>query len=310
MRRNIIWTISNLCRGKPQPKFRLISAAIPIIASLLIVDDDEVLTDACWALSYLSDDHSDNNLYIQSVIDAGVISDLISLLNHHNLTVQNPALRAIGNIVTGTDIQTSVVVQNGALPVLKKLMLNDSKTSIRKEVIWTLSNITAGTHYHIQSIIDEGIIIHLLNMVESTHKCSEIDSVDFDICKEAVWAVSNATGGATLEQIEYLVHLGVIESLCNLLVPKYFKLFDVTLSGLENILKVKADEFKMRIERCGGLEKIENLQVFSTKTVYEKAYQILSHYFEKESEEEVNIEVPFNESECEVSIKDVYEQVD
>jgi len=171
MRRNIIWTISNLCRGKPQPKFRLISAAIPIIASLLIVDDDEVLTDACWALSYLSDDHSDNNLYIQSVIDAGVISDLISLLNHHNLTVQNPALRAIGNIVTGTDIQTSVVVQNGALPVLKKLMLNDSKTSIRKEVIWTLSNITAGTHYHIQSIIDEGIIIHLLNMVESTHVC-------------------------------------------------------------------------------------------------------------------------------------------
>jgi len=79
MRRNIIWTISNLCRGKPQPNFNLISSAIPVIASLLRVDDDEVLTDACWALSYLSDDHSENNIYIQSVINANVVQDLVRL---------------------------------------------------------------------------------------------------------------------------------------------------------------------------------------------------------------------------------------
>ena len=53
---------------------------VEVIASLLKVDDDEVLTDACWALSYLSDDHSENNIYIQSVIDAGVVDDLVRLL--------------------------------------------------------------------------------------------------------------------------------------------------------------------------------------------------------------------------------------
>eukprot|EP00494_Astrolonche_serrata_P013961 UN14088 len=82
MQRNIMWTISNLCRGKPQPSFNLISSAIPVIASLLTVDDDEVLTDACWALSYLSDDHTENNAYIQSVIDSGVVNDLVNYLNN------------------------------------------------------------------------------------------------------------------------------------------------------------------------------------------------------------------------------------
>lgn len=280
MRRNIIWTISNLCRGKPQPSFHLVASAIPVIASLLKVDDDEVLTDACWALSYLSDDHSENNIYIQSVIDAGVVDDLVRLLNHHNLTVQNPALRAVGNIVTGTDTQTSVVVAAGALPVLKSLMLNESKASIRKEVVWTLSNITAGTPAHIQAVIDEGIIVHLLDM---------LDSVSFDICKEAVWAISNATGGATVEQIQYLVNLGAIESLCHLLTPKYTnseRLYDVTLSGIENILKLGLPEYSLRVERCGGLDKIEALQTHPNDAVYEKAYTILTSYFEVETVEE------------------------
>eukprot|EP00494_Astrolonche_serrata_P010895 UN10967 len=46
-------------------------------------------------------------------------------------------------------------------------MLNDSKLCIRKEVVWTISNITAGTHSHIQSVIDEGIIVHLLETLDA-----------------------------------------------------------------------------------------------------------------------------------------------
>lgn len=55
MIRNSTWTLSNLCRGKPQPDFQKVRPALPIIASLIRNDDQEVIVDACWALSYLSD---------------------------------------------------------------------------------------------------------------------------------------------------------------------------------------------------------------------------------------------------------------
>jgi len=45
--RNATWTLSNLCRGKPQVPFAAIKNALPILSKLLYNSDDEVLTDTC-----------------------------------------------------------------------------------------------------------------------------------------------------------------------------------------------------------------------------------------------------------------------
>lgn len=51
--------------------------ALPALERLVHSNDEEVLTDACWALSYLSDGTNDK---IQAVIEAGVCTRLVQLL--------------------------------------------------------------------------------------------------------------------------------------------------------------------------------------------------------------------------------------
>lgn len=65
-----------------------------------------------------------------------------------------------------------------------------------------------------------------------------VHTTEFDIKKEAAWALSNATSGGTHEQIKYLVHIGCIKPLCELLVCSDVRIVTVALEGLENILKV------------------------------------------------------------------------
>jgi importin subunit alpha-1 len=77
MLRNATWTLSNFCRGKPQPPFEQSKPALPALERLIHSNDEEVLTDACWALSYLSDGTNDK---IQAVIEAGVCHRLVELL--------------------------------------------------------------------------------------------------------------------------------------------------------------------------------------------------------------------------------------
>lgn len=68
---------------------------------------------------------------------------------HDQPNVVSAALRAVGNIVTGDDLQTQVILNCGALPCLNHL-LGSAKETIKKEACWTLSNITAGNRQQIQ----------------------------------------------------------------------------------------------------------------------------------------------------------------
>ena len=106
----------------------------------------QVLTDACWALSYLTDG---SDAQIQTVLDSGVTPHLVKHLAHKDVRVLTPAVRAVGNIVTGSESQTQAALDCACLEYFSNL-LTHSKDSIRKEAVWTISNITAGiTSYSI-----------------------------------------------------------------------------------------------------------------------------------------------------------------
>lgn len=76
--RNAAWTLSNFCRGRPQPDFTKIQSAIPTLVRVLInTDVEEILVDICWALSYISDAGVQR---IPMIISTGVVPCLLKLL--------------------------------------------------------------------------------------------------------------------------------------------------------------------------------------------------------------------------------------
>lgn len=284
MLRNATWTLSNFCRGKPQPPFEQTRPALPALQHLVHSNDEEVLTDACWALSYLSDGTNDK---IQAVIDAGVCQRLVELLLHPSPSVLIPALRTVGNIVTGDDVQTQCIINHDVLPCLLSLLTHNHKKSIKKEACWTISNITAGNKEQIQAVIVAGLFGPLVNLLQNA---------EFDIKKEAAWAISNATSGGSHDQIKYLVNQNCIKPLCDLLVCPDPRIVTVCLEGLENILKVGEAEknlgnsgevnyYAQLIDEAEGLEKIENLQSHDNNEIYEKAVKILETYWLEEEDD-------------------------
>lgn len=60
------------------------------------------IADASWAISYVTDAENDK---IQAVVDSGCVPHLVKLLDSNESAVIIPALRSVGNIVTGTDTQ-------------------------------------------------------------------------------------------------------------------------------------------------------------------------------------------------------------
>lgn len=279
--RNATWTLSNLCRGKPQPDFSQVGQFLPILQTLMNFEDKEVLTDACWALSYLSDDNTDNNERIQAVIASGVVNRIVNCLKHTEHTVQVPALRTIGNIVTGNDSQTDAVLACEPHAALVALM-GHRKKAIRKEACWTISNITAGRSDQIQTIIDSNCIPPMIELLKD----------EFEVKKEAAWAISNATSGGTAAQMEYIVEKGALSALCNLLEISDTKVIIVALEGIENLLKMKKNQgmeenvWANIVEECGGLELLLNLQNHEDMDVYNKALNILKEFFETEEDDE------------------------
>ena len=307
MLRNATWTLSNFCRGKtPQPDWQTVSCslatkplecatlndgqilpALPVLAKLVYSLDEEVLIDACWAISYLSDGANDK---IQAVIEAGIPRRLVELLTHNSTSVQTPALRSVGNIVTGDDLQTQIIINCGALPALLAL-LSSQKDGIRKEACWTISNVTAGNSTQIQAVVDAQIIPPLIHLLSNG---------DFKTRKEACWAISNATSGGLQkpDQIRYLVAQGCIKPLCDLLACPDNKIIQVALDGLENILKVgemdkeasedpsdqNVNHFALIIEEAGGMEKIHDCQNNVNEDIYMKAFNIIGKYFSDEEE--------------------------
>jgi hypothetical protein len=267
---NCVWSLSNFCRGKPAPEISQVALAVPVLASILMGNNsDEAKTDALWALSYICDGPDER---IQVLVDCdGLVPKLVELLHDESPSIVTPALRAVGNIVSGNDKQTQSVLDAGLIKQMP-LLLQSPKKGIRKEACWVLSNIAAGTQSQIKLVFKAGME-HVVTLA--------IDS-EWEVRKEAIWVLSNICTGGTPAQVMSVVECGAIDGLCSILNVNDPKMLTVALDAIAEILKVgneNGKDYISFVDECDGLMAIEELQQHENEEIYDKAVELIETYF-------------------------------
>lgn len=289
MLRNVAWTLSNFCRGRnPQPDFSIVSQALPTLHNMLNFRDDDVIAEAAWSLSFLSDDTGATNLpenhKIEAVIHSGCLPRLIALLSHPNPNIKTPALRTIGNIVTGTNFQTQMVLNNNVLPPLISLLTNNRR-GIRREAAWALSNVAAGAKPQVMALV-EANAFHALHIA--------VSQADAPIKREIVWVVCNAVSNRDGHILSHLANIGWIPALLSFLRDDDVDLQLCALDALHHFLAfgeanklVKNGEASLSevnpyaaiVHQAGGVELLDQLERCLDKDIYHKSLTLLTEYF-------------------------------
>ncbi|KAF4533555.1 hypothetical protein B566_EDAN001041 [Ephemera danica] len=185
------WSLTNIASGASEHTMAVVNAgAVPKLVALLSSHNEEVKHQAVWALGNIAGDGYETrdlnpppnfeqallclpvlNMALQcpdlevKVIDQDIVPNLVPMLNSEHVKQLIPAIRAVGNIVSGNDAQTDTVIEAGGLPLLIHILSNHNH-HIVKEATWALSNVTAGNITQIQAAISAGLLHSLKNVLE------------------------------------------------------------------------------------------------------------------------------------------------
>ncbi|KAF9188993.1 Importin alpha subunit (Karyopherin alpha subunit) (Serine-rich RNA polymerase I suppressor protein) [Haplosporangium sp. Z 27] len=231
-----VWCVSNLCRGSGRcaPEWLQVTPAFPMLRRLMYIDDTEILADTCWAMCRILNGTHKMNLETV-VIDQELCARFVSLLSEPHPTIQVPSLRSLINIASGPENHTQLLIDAMAIPVLgSQDMLAHRNSTIRRDALLGISNITAGTPDQVREVTiqDNGNVMRrvldILRRGDIGGEDPGEDSIDsheeggdWRVLREAAWVVSNATSVLDLEITGHLVYrLDLLPSIAQLIDPR------------------------------------------------------------------------------------------
>eukprot|EP00117_Sycon_ciliatum_P008276 scpid39200/ scgid11049/ Importin subunit alpha-4; Importin alpha Q1; Karyopherin subunit alpha-4 len=270
--RLVSWVMSNLCRyNQPSPPLEAVLNLLPLMKVLICHEDVEVCKDVCWSLSFLSDGNGDDSL-VKAVIASGIVQHLVQMLGKESSAILVPALRAVGNLATGTETQTQLVLDNGALQFFPRL-LECKEERVKKEASWALSNITAGTPAQIADVAEAQLLPILIKVFTVSEYVTK---------REAAWAIANFAIAGLPQQLAYFVECGGLALLCELLVFRDVQVIKVALNAILAILRAAGDHFEqlaIAFEEGGACHVLEQLQLHENTAISDMAAAMIDEFF-------------------------------
>lgn len=268
IKKNICWCISHCCKHPISPE---ISIAIPILLQVFINNLVEIYPEVLLALANLSE------VYQKEIVEFGILPFAVKLSKVHLKNIQKPAIRIIGNVLTGDLEYIHVLVKLKVIRCLSKALESKCK-EIRCEAMWAISNLCGSDC--VKEVIKNGVFLQIIELAVTD--C-------LDIQKEAVWALANTIMICESSEIEELVNKGLLSAVCFLLGVVDYKLKYALLKSIGNALKkgegFYLNPFVLALENNRGKDTIEEIANCRNSKVCVKASQILKKYFDDATEE-------------------------
>jgi hypothetical protein len=278
--RNLAWTISNCCGGKPTLDPKLITVLSKTLMALFSCGDSNVASSVCWGFAYLTGGSNSNN-HLKAATDTGFVGPLVKLGEDISIIpkeVALPLIRALGNVATP---EAQLVIDSGGIEMLFKFACSLSfPSTVRKEACRALSNICGGTIDQIRNVVEyPNLLSHFMNTFHSEPK---------DVQKEIIWMIVNISEQEKLSFTLKLYKLEYVKLLLSFLHFPEVRMNFICLDAIYHIGKClhqegmidEFEDFKDCIEINGGLDRIEVLQHSPSEKVYQKAVQILETFFD------------------------------
>ena len=245
-------------------------------------NNQDILTDILWALSYLSDFDGDQ-IMINYVMSTGVTHSLVKILNDPSIKINRlPLVRIIGNFLVGTSDQAQYVIDTPGFMKGIKNLLNCGSKSLRREACWVVSNIAAGSQDQISLLMKNATILNqVIGYASEDH---------WEVRSNALWTIINiCTSDSRSCHIDALIRSGGLEPLIEVLSVETAEanLLCGALDAIKNVCETSSEFVKIVYD--DGAEKIEDLQKHRSHEVYSKAVNILETFFSGEEVEDENL---------------------
>jgi hypothetical protein len=141
------------------------------------------MSDALWGLAYLIE-QGDDNFITQVCQGKNTIKTIIEYLGSPLSEEMTPAVRAVGNILSSSNPENiDIFLFEGGLNALNSILVESQSIQILKEILWSCSNITAGTEQQIQIFLNHNEILTKVFLL--------CNSTNLALKREAIYVITN-----------------------------------------------------------------------------------------------------------------------